>query len=236
MSDNAALPPEVDLDSIFHGKSLFDSVGRLDEAGFQIVRGSKDRVTVFGHPSLPGYLFKKFLRTVEHSYEKQLAKYERRVGGARALRAHLEALDIHSIVAPRKWLCELPTRFRSGGRPEYVVLVEKYDLLERDDTKKRYRRVSRDTVRDLCTIFFTFKGVDFAARNTPFTTEGQIAFIDTGFLSRITDDLSFRRKSYKKYVHKKLLTSKSQRYAMSLWDEFKERGDLLRGLRGKVLR
>ena len=236
MIDNATLPPEVDLDSLFHRKSLFDSVSKLDEAGFQIVRGSKDRMTVFGHPSLPRYLFKKFLRTVKHPYEKQLAKYKRRVGSARALRAHLDALNIHSIVVPRKWLCELPPRFSSGGRPEYIVVVEKYDLLERDDTKRRYRAIPRDTVRDLCTIFFTFKGVDFAARNTPFTTGGKIAFIDTGFFSRITDDLSFRRESYKKYVGKKLLTGKSRRYAMSLWDEFKDRGDLLRGLRGQVLR
>ena len=233
MSDNATLPPEVDLDSLFHRKSLFDSVGKLDEAGFKIVRGSKERVTVFGHRSLPGYLFKKFLRTVEHSYEKQLRKYERRVGSARALRAHLDALDIRSLVVPRKWLCELPPGFRSGGRPEYIVVVEKYDLLSRERTKRRYRKVPRDTVRDLCAIFFAFKGVDFSARNTPFTREGKIAFIDTGFLSRITEDLSFRRASYEKYVHKKLLTSKSKRYAMSLWDEFRKRGDLLRVLSGQ---
>ena len=228
MSDNATLPPEVDLDSLFHRKSLFDSVDNLDEAGFQIVRGSKERVTVFGHPSLPGYLFKKFLRTVKHSYEKQLAKYARRVGSARDLRAHLDALNIHSIVVPRKWLCELPPRFSSGGRPEHIVLVEKYDLLGKDKTKRRYRKIPRDTIRDLCTILFTFKGVDFSSRNWPFTTEGKIAVIDTGFLSRITEDLSFRRESYMKYVGKKLLTGKSQRYAMSLWDELKQRGDLLR--------
>ena len=232
MSDNAILPPEIDLDSLFDRKSLFDSVGKLDRAGFQIVRGSKDRVTVFGHRSLPGYLFKKFLGTVKHSYDKQLAKYTRRVTGARALRVHLDARNIDSIVVPRKWLCELPPRFRSDGRPEYIVVVEKYDLLEKDDTKRRYRKIPKTTIRDLCTIFFAFKGVDFAARNTPFTTAGKIAFIDTGFLTRITDDLSFRHKSYKKYVEKKLLTSKSQRYAMSLWDEIKEEcSDLLRGSR-----
>ena len=229
MSDNATLPPEIDLDSLFRKKSIFDSIEKLDEAGFKIIRGSKDRVTVFGHRSLPGYLFKKFLGTVEHSYEKQLAKYTRRVAGARSLRAHLDALNIDSIVVPRKWLCELPPRFRSGGRPEYIVVVEKYDLLEKDVTKRRYRKIPKDTIRDLCTIFFIFKGVDFAARNTPFTKDGKIAFIDTGFLTRITDDLSFRYKSYKKYVEKKLLTSKNQRYAMSLWDEIKEEcRDLLR--------
>jgi hypothetical protein len=229
MSDNATLPPEIDLDSLFHRKSLFDSIEKLDKAGFEIVRGSKDRVTVFGHASAPGYLFKKFLRTVEHSPEKQRTSYQKRVRGARDLRTHLDALSIHSIVVPRKWLCELPPRFRRHEKLDHVVVVEKCDLLERDRIKKRYRALSKEVVRDFCTIFFTFEGVDFSLRNWPFTTEGKIACIDTRCLKRITKDMAFRRMSYQKYVEKKLLTSKSQRYAMSLWDEVKEEcRDLLR--------
>ena len=234
MSDNAALPPEIDLDSLFHGKSLFDSIETLEEAGFQIVRGStKGRVAVFGHRSLPGYLFKKFLRDANRPYKKQLASYETRVGGAHALKAHLDGLSIDSIVVPRKWLCELPRRFRHDGRHQYVVVVDKYDLLERDETKQRYRAIPRDTIRDLCTIFFTFKRVDFAVRNMPFTPQGKIAFIDTGYMSRITEGSSFRRKNYKKYVEK-LPTDESQRYAMYLLDEFQKRGDLLRRLHAQV--
>jgi len=235
MRDNATLPPEINLDALFHRASLFDSIETLKEAGFQIVRGStKGRVAVFGHPSLPGYLFKKFLRDANRPYKKQLASYERRVKGARDLRAHLDALSIDSIVVPRKWLCELPPRFRHDGRPQYVIVVEKYDLLERDDTKRRYRTLSTDTVRDLCTIFFRFERVDFAVRNMPFTPEGKIAFIDTGYLSRITDSMSFRRKSYKKNVEK--LPDESQRYAGSLWDAFEKRSDLLRGPRKQVIK
>ena len=233
MSDNATLPPGIDLDSLFPKKSIFDSVEKLEEAGFQIVRAStNNRVTVFGHASLPGYLFKKFLRDVKHPYKKQLKSYKRRVKGARDLRAHLDALSIDSIVVPRKWLCELPRRFRHDGKREYVVLVEKYALLGRDQTKQRYRTISRDTIRDLCTIFFRFERVDFAVRNIPFTPEGKIAFIDTGYLSRITDGMSSRRKSYKNNVEK-LHTDESQRYADSLWDELKNRSDLRRSFRAK---
>ena len=230
MRDNATLPPEVDLDSLFHKKSLFDSIETLEEAGFQIVRGStKGRVAVFGHPSLPGYLFKKFLRDAHRPYKNQRASYERRVEGAHALRAHLDALSITSLVVPRKWLCELPRRFHDGKRPQYVIVVEKYDLLDRDVTKKFYGALPKDTVRDLCTIFFAFERVDFAVRNMPFTTDGKIGFIDTGYLKRITDGMSFRRKSYKKNVEK--LPDESQPYAESLWDEFKNRRDLRRGSR-----
>ena len=224
MSDTSTLPPEVDLDSLFPRKSIFDSVDNLEEAGFQIVRAStKDRVTVFGHPSLPGYLFKKFLHDVKHPYKKQLASYKKRVHGAVALKAHIDALNINSLVVPRKWLCKLPPRFRADGRRQYIVVVEKYNLLERDKTKQLYRAIPKETIRDLCTIFFAFKRVDFAVRNMPFTTDGKIAFIDTGYLRPITEGWSFRRKSYKKNVEK-LHTDESQRYAESLWDEFKKGG------------
>ena len=230
MTDNATLPSEIDLDKLFYKESLFDSINKLHEAGFQIVRGStNDRVAVIGHTSLPGYLFKKFLRNVRHPYEKQLASYERRVRGAGALKTHLAALDIHSIVVPRKWLCELPARFRSDGKPEHVVVVEKCDFLGHDESKRRYRAIGKDALKELCTIFFTFKRVDFASRNMPFTPEGKIAFIDTGYLTRITEDLRFRRQNYKKNVDK-LYTDESQRFAKSLWDEFARRRDLLSSL------
>ena len=230
MSDNDTLPSKINLDSLFHKKSLFDSLKKLREAGFQIVRPTEEgRVTVFGHASVPDYLFKKFLQDSPHSYKKQLSSYESRVGGARAVKAHLDALSIRSILVPRKWLCKLPRRFRSSGKDQYIVVVEKCNLIERDETIERYRTISRDTLRDLCTIFFAFKSVDFSSKNLPFTVDGKIAYIDTGYVKRITEDLTFRRNNYKKYVDKWLLTEESRRYAKSLWDEFVDRRDLLEG-------
>ena len=220
-TDNADLPPEINLEGLFHRASLFDSVEELRDAGFQIVRDSEKRVTVFGHPSAPGYLFKKFLRDVKRPYEKQLESYQKRIRGARALRAHLDALGIDSIVVPRKWLCKLPPRFRRKGTSDHLVVVEKCDLLDRDKVKKRYGALPRETVRDLCTIFFTFARVDFSSRNWPFTTDGKIAVIDTGYLKRIVKEMSFRRKSYRKNADK-LYTEESRRYAHSLWDELVE--------------
>ena len=219
MRDNATLPPEINLDRLFHKASIFDSVEQLRDAGFQIVRESEKRVTVFGHPSAPGYLFKKFLRDVKRPFGKQLESYQERVRGARALKAHLDALSIDSIVVPRKWLCKLPRRFRRKGKPDHVVVVEKCDLLERDRIKRLYDALPKETVRDLCSIFFTFERVDFSTRNWPFTKEGKIAVIDTGYLTRIKKD---RRESYKKNVAK-LPTDGNQRYGRALWDEFKKR-------------
>lgn len=227
MADNGILPSEINLDKLFYKESLFDSVDKLREGGFQIVRDSStERVAVAGHPSVPGYLFKKFMRNVSHSYEKQLGSYERRVRGARELKAHLEKHAVNNIVVPRKWLCELPSRFRSGGKPEHIVVVEKSNLLDHGKSKQLYRSITKDAIKELCTIFFTFKRIDFRSSNMPFNTDGKIAFIDTGYLSRITEDMKFRRENYKKNIDK-LFTDDSRRLAKSLWDEFKTRRDLL---------
>lgn len=100
--------------------------------------------------------------------------------------------------------------------------MEKCNFLDRESSRQRYQTIAKDMLRDLCTIFFTFKRVDFAMRNMPFTPEGKIAFIDTGYLIRITEDLSFRRKNYEKCVDK-LVGDANQQFAKSLWDGFKKR-------------
>jgi len=225
-TESATVTLGVDLGRLFYKESIFDSRTKLGNAGFEIVRGSsKGRVTVFGHPSVPGYLFKKYVGDGSPPRRNQLANYERRVRGARNLAAHLEALSIDSIVVPRKLLCKLPRQFSSKGNPDYVVIVEKCNFLDDHKTKQLYRTLSEKTLRELCTIFFTFKHVDFRTSNMPFTLEGKIAFIDTGYLARITEDLDFRKSNYRKNVDK-LLTGESQRFAKSLWDEFTRRGDL----------
>lgn len=227
MADNGSLPSEINLDKLFPKETHFDSAGKLRRNGFDVVRDgtSNERVTVFGHRSVPGYLFKKFLTNVSYSQEKQLGSYERRVRGGRALKVHLERFAITGIVVPRKWLCDLPSRFNVHKKPSQIIVVEKCHLLDHARAKQLYRDISNDTLKDLCTIFFTFKRVDFSTRNMPFTTEGKIAFIDTGYMSPITEDLAFRRENYKKNIEK-LLEERQQRFAASLWDELVERRDL----------
>ena len=228
MADNASLPPEINFDKLFPKESNFETAGKLRRNGFDVIRDGTDneRVTVFGHPSAPNHLFKKFLDNVSYSQEKQLGSYERRVRGARSLKAHLERFSISGIIVPRKWLCDLPSRFNVDKKPTQILVVEKCNLVEHARAKQLYRDLSNATLKDLCTIFFTFKRVDFSTRNMPFTAEDKLAFIDTGYMSRITEDLAFRRESYKKNVDK-LLEEDQQRFAASLWNEFVTRSDLL---------
>ena len=224
MPDNDHLPSEIDFDRLFRDKSVFDSSDDMRAAGFDVIRESKrEKVIVAGHRSLPGFLFKKFLRDVSFSREEQFAVYEKRVNGARALKAHLDVLGTHSIVVPRKWLCELPARFSSGKKPEHIVVVDRFVIRDREESERRYRRMGQDQLRDLCTIFFTFKRIDFTAKNAPFTPDGRIAFIDTGYLTPITNKkLRSRKKSYDKNAAK-LFTDKHRRFATKLWDDLVDR-------------
>ena len=223
MTDNDHSPPEIDLDRLFRDKSVFDSSDDMRDAGFTVIRESKrEKVVVARHRLAHGFLFKKFLRDVSLSREEQLAVYEERVNGARALRAHLEALQIQRIVVPRKWICELPARFSVGKKPEHIVIVDRFDILGPEESERCYRRMDKDQLRDLCTVFFAFRRVDFTAKNAPFTRDGRIAFIDTGYLTPITKKLRSRKKSYDKNADK-LFTNKHRRFAAKLWDELVDR-------------
>lgn len=218
-TDNDTLPSDVDLDALFYKDSVLDSTKQLRKAGFHVVRDSlNNRVTVLGHKAVPGYLFKKFLDDVDKPYENQLAGYERRVKGARYVKAHLDELRITNLVVPRKWLCKLPSKISRDGKSDYVVVVERFDILDHDRSRKCYRAISDDALKDLCTIFCTFKRIDFSAKNMPFTPEGKIAFIDTGDFARIAEDMEFRRANYKKNIDK-LFTDESRHLAGSLWNE-----------------
>lgn len=231
MTDNDRLPPEIDLDRLFHAKSVFNSSDDMRDAGFNVLRESaREKVIVASHRSAPGFLFKKFLSDVSLSYKEQLLVYEMRVNGANTLKAHLEALQIKRIIVPRKWLCELPPRFNSGKSPAHIIVVDRCNILDREESERRYHSIDKDQLRDLCTIFFTFKRVDFTAKNAPFTTDGKVAFIDTGYLRPITKKLRSRRKSYEKNINK-LFTDKNRRFAEGLWDDFVKRKDLLTSTR-----
>lgn len=237
MSDNAQLPPEVDLERLFHKKSVFDSTDNLRDLGFEILRESKsEKVVVASHRSAPGFLFKKFLSDVSLSWQEQLLVYEKRVNGARSLRDHLDKLRIEKITLPRKWLCELPPQFdRKHGGPSHIVVVERHAILDPEESARRYRRIDEDLLRDLCTILFTFRRVDFTPKNAPFIRDGRISFIDTGYLTRIKNkkNLSSRRKSYDKNINRIAdlgsggFSDKVLRNGKVLWNDFVKREDLL---------
>ena len=219
------LPASINLEKLFRKSSMFDSIRAWREAGFEIIRESEEKILVASHKGADGYLFKKYGSDNPRSYNEQLEKYQSRIAGARLLREHLEANQIDRIVVPRKWLCALPDKFDvRRGKPSYIVVVERYDILDRDKSKRRYREIDKDLLRDLCTILFKFRGLDFTPRNVPFTRDHKIAYIDTEYLKLNTRKPRSRRRYYERHTGDGPAFSDKQLKLMAkLWDELAQR-------------
>ena len=201
---------------------MFDSAKTWRKGGFEILRESEEKIIVASHEDARGYLFKKYSSSNSRwSYDEQLEKYQNRIEGARLLREHLEANQIDRIVVPRKWLCTLPDRFNvRRGKPSYIVVVERYDILDRDRSKRRYRKIDEDLLRDLSTILFKFRGLDFTPRNVPFTRDHKIAYIDTEYLKLNTRKPSRRKRYYKRQTNDgPIFSDKQLKLLAKLWDE-----------------
>lgn len=170
-------PAALDLKALFRDSDMFDSRRSWSAAGFRVVeRPNNGKIMVASHPSVQGLLFKKY--TNDNSQRDQTKNYERRVEGANRLRAFSDKRRLLHVAVPRKWLLELPRPF-SRKEPSYVLVVEKLDLLSDEQTKVTYQGIDTETLTELCTVLFHFRGMDSNAKNIPFGADGKIAFIDT---------------------------------------------------------
>lgn len=157
---------------------MFDSNKNWQRAGFEVVgEGVESNIMVASHPSVKDWLFKKYSKKI--SLKDQRENYQQRVDGAEKLRALIAAQQLTRIVVPWKQLHELPPEFARKGVPSYVLVVERLVLLASSESKKMFRQLDHEVLRQLCAVFLAFGGLDSGVRNVPFTNNGLIAFIDT---------------------------------------------------------
>jgi hypothetical protein len=163
---------------LFRDPQMFSSPSRWREAGFDVTgKGIWSGIMVASHPTVPGHLFKKYGDTV--SLQAQLENYQCRVEGANKLRQFILDQRLTRVLVPRKFLYELPSMFSSGGIAAHVLIVERIPILSRSDSKRMFRAIPDDVLRELCLVMTAFRGLDSGARNVPFTSAGQVAFVDT---------------------------------------------------------
>jgi len=158
---------------------MFDSKKSFASAGFAIKGGSDEaRIMVGSHPSVPNYLFKKFMNDV--SADDQLENFEERLWGAYEIRRMIDKHRLHQLIVPHKWIYDLPGEFsRRRGQPSQILVVEKMSISDADDVAARYRSIDDGQLEQLCRVLHRFTGFDAAMHNLRFTAAGQIAFIDT---------------------------------------------------------
>lgn len=190
------------LPSLFTNRRMFDSYRRFEAEGFQLVEHAEHKIMSGSHKSARGYLFKKYNNNKDGT--KQLVNYLRRIEGARLLRTFIAEHGFTRVVAPRKWLHELPSDF-----PErYLLVVEKFDLASERATARAYHRIGKEQTRELATVLYYFRGLNSTASNLPFTKDDKIAFIDTerwhhdkDYLHKVGDRLASSRRDLAKDVY-----------------------------------
>jgi hypothetical protein len=172
---------ERNYDGIFRDPRMFDSRKAFTAAGFDVHQAASHNVMVGTHPTESRYLFKKYCRDVP--LDEQEENYRDRLWGARKIQQLIDKHRLRHLVVPHKWLYELPERF-SRRHTTYVLVAERLSVLSADESARRYRTINPEILDDLCRVLFHFRGFDAAIHNLPFTTSGQIAFIDTESCTR----------------------------------------------------
>jgi hypothetical protein len=162
----------LDMEGLFPGEDMFDSRRAWRSAGFAVVaRDEPTRIMVAGHMLAPSLIFKKYANLVPA--EKQLEKYKIRVDGANAVAGFIAAHQIKGVVVPEKQIIQL------GNARGSLVVAQRLDVMDDDRSEAAYPRITDQTLHDLVTVLYTFRGLDSGLRNLPLTRTGQVALIDT---------------------------------------------------------
>jgi len=201
----ASLPILSLMGELFTDPKMFSSFDRFESAGFSLIDHSENKIMSGSHKRAKGYLFKKYNN--DKPGKKQLRNYMHRIEGSRLIRNFITEHGFSRVVAPRKWLYELPSSF-----PErYLVVAEKADLVSRDATYAAYDRIGKEQMHELANILYYFRGLNSTAANLPFNENGQIAFIDTerwhhdkDLLRKVGDRLPSDRRKQAESVFKDL--------------------------------
>ena len=167
-------PKALDLDGLFSDPDMFESRKAWRRAGFDVLDPAKDtECMVAAHPSAPGYLFKKYADDV--SQKEQRENYAARIEGAARLAELIRRERLAHVVAPRKHLHALPKSF---GKSSSVLVVERLDIVGRDESERRYHDIADGVLRDLLRVLVALPGLDSNSKNVQFTRDGKIAFVD----------------------------------------------------------
>ena len=167
-------PKALDLGGLFTDPDMFGSRKAWRRAGFDVFDPAKDtECMVAAHPSAQGCLFKKY--TDDVSRKEQRSNYEARIEGATRLADLIQRQSLHHVVVPKKYLHDLPKTF---GKSSSVLIVERFDIVGRDESERRYRDIADTLLRELLRVLVAFKGLDSNSKNIQFTRDGKIAFVD----------------------------------------------------------
>jgi hypothetical protein len=170
------------LDQLFTDPVDFLDRESIEQIGFKPRERGGHLLWVLGHPSLPNHFIKTFpLVGDKAEFSVRLRTYLRRMKHARALREYVEAHQLERIVVARKQLYRLPDRFKDPSAPHgrAVMVVDRFDLLDRKQCHEAYLDLDRESVEQLIELWRCVGGFEGLLQNMPITVDGKIALVDT---------------------------------------------------------
>lgn len=179
------------LDSLFPAQTVIQDAHSLEKAGFILFRVKKSSgIYLVKHPQLPGYLIKLYPLS-QSDHREDMSKQNwliQRCRGAAKFRKLIREHHIQHFVAPKKWLYELPKLSGQKTKRTFVVIETFMHLVSEKETKKAWKeKITKQHLQEFL-LFTKIGGTSGSGGlliNTPYTKEGQFAFIDTEYPDRI---------------------------------------------------
>ena len=206
ISTNAyALPEGVQqkLDSIFCDPAVRDGFLGLNDCNTNFLK--KHGIILYDNtrrhgrlPSLPGYIIKGGRHGAKAARRKR--SNIGRIVGAEKLRSIVEELNATHVRIPRKWLYHLPGMPDELNDDNYVVVVEKLDIVGHKENKNFLWKLQPDVARELRDVLLTARYASLHSANIYMLRDKQtVAIVDTEEYPN-TPTLEYCLRQFKKMV------------------------------------
>lgn len=168
-------PIKNKLDNIFAKTSNITKA--LEAAKFKFLK--KDNQIVAEHPDLAGFLIKAL---PEKTFKITILSNNlnlRRVEIADRITKTIKKHNLSKVMVPKKYLYHIPNTKNDLNDRNYIVVVEKLDLIDAQENQKAMKNLTYQQREEILLVIEKVGLFDTRSNNIVFTKQGVIAFVDT---------------------------------------------------------
>ena len=222
LTQQHALPAgnlKTKLDKAFSGSK--DIVAALTSLQAHFIKKNHQIVAML--PEEPNFIIKAL--PSDKSYKMNI--FSDRLNASRVIvadeiRSLIADQKLNNIVVPQKWLYHLPGKPETLNDRNYIVIVEKLDLLDGDANLQALKNLTAVQIKE---IYAVIRGVglyDARSNNIIITKRGKVAFIDTE--PRWAYNVPFFKRALKKFLGErgaqKFNHETGRSFPEGVWDVF----------------
>ena len=163
------------LDLLFQDRSVLKSNSSLKKAGFKVLHDRPSSMIIVSHPLLKGHLVKLHLNDSRRTKEQIWGNFVKRCKGADNIRKMIKEENIKFFTVADKWLYFPP--FEEAAP---LLLVTDMEVYERNESREAWKtKITRKHIREVYSIIRRGLASTSLPSNTPYTKNGNFAFVDT---------------------------------------------------------